>query len=355
MFNDLMQWIGRVFGFGKDALPKKSRWEGIPTTRSKARSTSAADPALPLGSRLRPQSGGYSLSVAQMEEVSRGLKDIPPLPQGVLQVMRELDSKEASAASVADAIGREPVMAASILRVANSEATGLRREITSVAEAVAYLGFSTTKTLFLRFKMSALFSSPGNKSGYDSERVWIHSIAVSQASEELARRAGGADSNLALTAGLLHDIGRFAINRQHPHGCAELWALEAQGEGLLERERRLFGADHAFIGSALAAEWKLPQDLVQMIRLHHVPPELLPTFETTVRRALLCVQIANQLVKFRHVYCSGMEIDQIPQTVAQELRLPEWPQLVADERLTRTIDRAILLNGGQSQPTAIAA
>ena len=355
MFNDLIQRFGQFFGLRGDRPPKKSRWEGIPQTARNQQPIAPAELALPLGARFRPQSSGYSLSVAQMDEVTNGLRDIPPLPQGMLQVMRELDSQEASAASVAEAIGREPVIAASILRVANSAAMGLRREINNVSEAIAYLGFSMTRTLFVRFKMGSLLSSRGSKSGYDSEKVWVHSVAVSQASEELARRAGSTDPDLALTGGLLHDIGRFAINRQYPHGCAQLWALEAQDEGLLERERRLFGADHAFIGSSLAAQWKLPQDLVQIIRLHHVPAELLPSMSSPVRRAMLCVQIANQLVKFRHAYCNAMEVDEISPEVSQQLGLPEWSQLLVDQRLNQIIDRAILLNGGQSPPSAVAA
>ena len=294
------------------------------------------------------------MSLAQMEQVSGALREIPPLPQGAMQVMRELDSTEASAASVAQAIGREPVMAASVLRIANSAALGLRREISSVSEAVAYMGFSTTKSLFLRLNMSAIM--PSRAGGvYDGEKLWAHVTAAAAAAEEIASRAGGVDPQLASTAGLLHDIGKLAINRQHAGEAGQFWLAPVEApESLLAREARLFGADHAFIGAALATEWGLPHALVEAIRLHHLPPERLLTLDAELRRPLLTVVIANQLVKYRHVYCDEMEIDEILPAVTHELGLPSWAQLLADSRLCEVIDRSILFNGG-TRPTSVAA
>jgi putative nucleotidyltransferase with HDIG domain len=318
-------------------------------------SATSFDGSLPLGSRFRPRPTGYSLSVGQMEEVSRGLRQIPPLPQGALQVMRELDSENASAASVAEVIAREPVMAASVLRISNSAALGLRREIANVAEAVAYLGFSTTKSLFLRLKMDAIMPATRTGRGYDSEKLWIHGMAVAQAAEEIARRAGGSDPQLALTAGLLHDIGKIAINSRDDSALDKLWPKEPDpAESILDRERRLFGADHAFIGAALATEWKLPGDLVEIIRLHHLPSDQEITLNPVARRALYSVYLANQLVKYRHVYCPGMEIDEVPEVVTAELGLPNWIALLKDERLSGTIQRTLMLNGA-SAPASVAA
>jgi putative nucleotidyltransferase with HDIG domain len=317
----------------------------------------SADPSvpLPLGARFRPRSEGYSMSLAQMEQVSEGIQRIPPLPQGAMQVMQELDSENASAASVARAIGREPVMAASVLRIANSSAMGLRREIASVSEAVAYLGLSTTKSIFLRLKMSTILPNRAGAGVYDPEKLWAHAIAVASAAEEIARRAGGIDPQLALTGGLLHDIGKLAINNQHATDGEKLWTdVVDPDESLPAREHRLFGADHAFIGAAMTTEWGLPHSLVEIIRLHHLPEAQLSAVEADVRRPLLAVIVANQLVKYRHVYCDEMEIDQIPPSVTQELGLAAWAELLADKRLCDLIDRSILLNGG-TRPSSVAA
>ena len=364
-FSDVIAWVADRFGrlVGRKVVTKPKG----PTAADRLRrewgenAAAGAPPAvdaavLPLGSRFRPRPAAYSMTLGQMEEVSRGLKQIPPLPEGVIQVMRELDSKEASAESVAAAIGREPVMAASILRIANSAAVGLRREVSNVSEAVAYLGFSTTKSLFLRLKMDALVPSNRGNNGYHADKLWVHALAVAQAAEDIARRAGGTDPQLALTAGLLHDIGKLAINNQFDSTVSQLWIEAAdKGRSILDRERELFGADHAFIGAALATEWKLPHDLTEIIRLHHLPVGVEIELAKIPRRALLCVYLANQLVKYRHVYCGDMEIDDVPAEITQELGLPDFFELAIDTRLRSLIDRAIAMNGGETAVVAAAA
>jgi putative nucleotidyltransferase with HDIG domain len=338
----------------RQSLPgRKAKLPGLSLLLSRAGDTEREDlpapfdGAPPLGSRFRPRPTGYSLSVGQMEEVNRGLRQIPPLPQGALLVMQELDSETASAASVAQVIAREPVMAASVLRIANSAALGLRREIANVSEAVAYLGFSTTKSLFLRLKMESILPRVPTGRGYDADKLWVHSMAVAQAAEEIARRAGGGDPQLALTAGLLHDIGKLAINSRDDAALGELWPENPDAsESIIDRERKLFGADHAFIGAALATEWKLPKDLSDIIRLHHLPVDQPVELGAVARKALFSVYLANQLVKYRHVYCPNMEIDEVPESLTEELGLPNWINLLQDQRLVGIIDRALQLNGG---------
>jgi putative nucleotidyltransferase with HDIG domain len=359
MTNILVQFW-KWLGGRKRSNPSAWRYSAELNSKSPAAPDSSSPPvseeALPLGSRYRRQSTEYSMTLGQEEELNRLLKSIRPLPQGALRVMQELETAGASAASVAKAIECEPVMAATMVRLSNSTAMGLRREITSVSDAVAYLGFSTTKSLLLRFNMEGLMpaSRPGH--GYDSGKLWVHGMAVAQVAEEVARRAGNTDPNLALTAGLLHDIGKLAINSKYSDALDQLWSPDADPEeGLLNRERRLFKADHAIIGGSLAREWKLPKDLVEIVRLHHMPGSNTAELEPQTRRALFSVHIANQLVKYRHVYCDGMEIDAVPQAMTSELGLPDWGSLLSDGRLCSIIDRVVLLNGGTITPAAAAA
>src|SRR5437588_477245 len=98
-----------------------------PASVSITSAAAAGQPAqLPLGARLRPSTGGYSLTMGQMEQVTSGLRQVAPFPQATLQVIAELDRAESSAASVAAIISRDPALAATVLRIANCAAMGLR-------------------------------------------------------------------------------------------------------------------------------------------------------------------------------------------------------------------------------------
>ena len=314
--------------------------------------------ATPLGARLRPSTQGYNITVGLMRDVATGLREIPPFPPALMQILQELDDAGSSAQSVADIIARDQSLAAMLLRIANSAAFGIEREITTISEAVAYLGFSTTKALFLRLRMGAMFPQTALTGCYDGKKLWSHSVAVAQSAEELARRAGGTNPHLALTAGLLHDIGKMAINTRFPDSVRELWAPESADESFLSRERRLFGADHAAIGAHLATEWKLPRELCEMIRLHHLPDGPPAHLHSATRRAMYAVFVANQLVKYCHVYCSHMEIDPIPDFVAAELKLPAEPDKLLDDAVRQKIQVAVSLTRRSSsapRPGAAAA
>jgi putative nucleotidyltransferase with HDIG domain len=308
--------------------------------------------APPQGARMRPQTPSLQVAGALLDDVARGLERVPPFPHAVLQIMGELDSAGSSAKSVAEILSTEPVLTAALLRIANSAQAGLRRNIVTVADAVAYLGFSTVKALLLRLRVGSLFREAAVGGAYDSQKLWTHSMAVAQVAEELAMRAGRADPQLALTAGLLHDIGKVAINSQFPETVGELWkgSTAAADESFLARERRLFGADHAAIGGHLARNWRLPAELVEMVRLHHLPAGEALDVPAETRRALFAVYVANQLVKYAHVYCEDMEIDIIPGPVMTELGLPTETERLLDGRMKRIIERATALGAGATEP-----
>lgn len=341
-------------------LMNKRRRRRVANATRTAPSTKAADTiahglATPLGARLRPSAEGYNITVGLMGEVARGIQEVAPFPPALMEVMQELDSAGASAQTVAAIVSRETVLAATLLRIANSAAFGMQREIVTIADAVAYLGFSTTKALFLRLKVDTIFPQISASGCYDAKKLWSHSVAVAQTADELARRAGGCDPHLALTAGLLHDIGKMAINSRFPASVRELWAQESAQESFLSRERRLFGADHAAIGGHLGKQWKLPQDLTDMIRLHHLPSDQPITLRAPVKRALYAVFVANQIVKYCHVYCSQMEIDPIPAEVACELGLPAEPEKLLDDRMRQKIHVAVSLNRRAPERASAAA
>ncbi|HEY7116171.1 MAG TPA: HDOD domain-containing protein [Tepidisphaeraceae bacterium] len=313
--------------------------------------TIAAPPGgmeLPANSRLRPADAMAPIDdhPALMDDVVRGLEQIPPLPKAAHAVLRELDAAGSSARSVGEIVATDPVIGAAVLRVVNSAANALRRKVLTVKEAVAYLGFANVRSIVMKLKVSQLFRPPSGKTlCYDAEALWQHSMAVAQVADHLAKRTNKADPDLASTLGLLHDIGKLAINSQFPNKVSQLWRpaglIGGSGESWLARERRLFGADHAFMGAFLAARWRLPEEIADAIRLHHLPPELsLESVAEPVRRAVQVVHVANQLVKYRHVYCADMEIDALNPALLAELGLPEQIEEIFDPKIERAIAAA---------------
>lgn len=304
----------------------------------------------PAGARFRTTTDEL-MNGPIVAEIARGLETIPPLPRALHLILRELNNAGSTAKSVAGIVGTEQVLSAALLRVVNSAASGLRREILTIDQAVTYLGFSTVRSLVVRLQMGGLMPSRSAGGAYDAEKLWMHSVAVSQVAEHLASRVRDVDPWLCSTIGLLHDIGKLAINSQFPQQVTKLWDRSgaAADESFLARERRLFGADHAFLGAYLASRWQLPRELTEAIRLHHLPTEQShDLLRPDVLRAVRVAHVANQLVKYSHVYCEDMEIDIIHSELLASLGLPPALENLLDPKVKGVIERVTKLGSAVS-------
>lgn len=274
-----------------------------------------------------------------LPEVRQGLELLPPLPVVVTELLREIQNSNSTAASVAEIAASDPSLAASLLRAVNGAAFGLSRKVTSVAEAVSYLGFGVVRSLVVQLRLEQVMPLRSPAAALAAEDLWIHSLAVSYIADALAQRVPHVDCGFVATLGLLHDIGRLAIISQFPDR-----SIPTAGESRLDRERAAFGADHAVIGAMLALRWKLPADLTQAIRWHHAPDQAFePNDPIGVRKAIHLVHVADQLAKYCFAYSTDMEIDPILPGSAEMLRLPTSVSKLLDAKVREAAAKAILL------------
>jgi putative nucleotidyltransferase with HDIG domain len=276
--------------------------------------------------------GGYKIRVPRKDDVhtsigemmpsiKEGLNLVPPLPHVVAELLKEIQDPNATAATVGEIASSDPAMAASMIRTVNSAAFGLSRKITSVAEAVNFLGFTSVKSMVLRLQLEQTLGGVA-KGNEDVEDLWIHSLVVSYIADVLARKVPGVDKGFVSTLALLHDIGKLVVQTQFPHEAAQLRGT-SPGESPLQREVRILGVDHATLGANLSAKWGLPADLVQAIRFHHTPDRAFePGDPKPLHQAMFLVQIANQLSKYVYVYQDETEIDAIDDAAYDLLNFP---------------------------------
>lgn len=298
----------------------------------------------PRGAVVRPRAAVDRERVTSVfAPIRQGLAEVPPLPHVVRELMRELSDPSSNARSVARIAASDPALAASLIRTVNSAALGVRRKVTSVAEAVSYLGYSLVRSLVVRMRLQQVMPTRPGQAAYDAEDLWVHSLAVAYAAEALADRCPGVDKAFVCTLGLLHDIGKLAINSYFPASAAEIRTTcpDHPGESFLDRERRILGADHAEIGAMLATHWKLPADLVEAIRWHHSPADAPETLGEGVRTATILVHVANQLAKYCYVYSEDMEIDIVGDELLRDAGLPGPLTRLLNQRVRNGISRAI--------------
>jgi putative nucleotidyltransferase with HDIG domain len=142
------------------------------------------------------------------------------------------------------------------------------RRITSIDQAVSYLGLSAVRALVLSAEIFELWSTKATT--LDLERLQQHCHVTMGVAHTLTAGTPLADD--ALLAALLHDIGYWVLVHERPRELeqARVRAVE-RAIPMHESERQTIGASHAEIGAYLLGIWGLPYRIVEAVAHHHTP------------------------------------------------------------------------------------
>ena len=114
------------------------------------------------------------------------------------------------------------------------------------------------------------------ESGYSMRRggLYQHSLGVASIAKILALHTGKTNPDSAYTAGLLHDIGKVVLDQYVTKSLPLFYqSVCARDRDFVELEQEFIGTDHQKVGRRLAVNWNLPENLAEVIALHHFPEE----------------------------------------------------------------------------------
>lgn len=200
------------------------------------------------------------------------LRELPSLPQVVLDLQNALAREDVSIDDIATTVSHDQALAAKTLRLANCSFYGVPNRVVSIRQAIGILGMRSVSTLLTAAAVSDRFTRVACK-GFDLRRYWRHSIATALCAREIARERH-IDADTAFTAGLLHDLGRLALASQAPADLERVYLhRQAQDCQMLDAERAVLGTDHSDLGAEIAKKWHFGLPVSQAIQFHHAPPE----------------------------------------------------------------------------------
>nr|WP_315213722.1 HDOD domain-containing protein [uncultured Duganella sp.] len=204
------------------------------------------------------------------DDVVRNLDDLPSLPAVVMELLNSIDQDDVDISVLARKVSHDQALTAKTLRLANSSLYGLQVKVTTIQQAITYLGFQTTRNLITAAAITGCFAE-GHCPGFDHKAFWRHSIATAACAKVLARQMRF-NQDYAFTAGLLHDIGRLVLVSCFPNQYAITLAYREEHDCyLLEAERKVLGVDHVDAGMALAEHWNFSDTMRLAIGGHHDP------------------------------------------------------------------------------------
>lgn len=204
------------------------------------------------------------------DDVVQNLDDLPSLPVIVMELLNSIDAEEVDIAVLARKVAQDQALTAKTLRLANSALYGLQVRITTIQQAITYLGFQTARNLITAAALTGCFAE-NRCAGFSHPSFWRHSIATAICARVLARHLRF-NQDYAFTAGLLHDVGRLVLVSSFPDHYARVIAWHgAHDTPWLDAERAVLGIDHVDAGLALAEHWNFSDTMRCAIGHHHAP------------------------------------------------------------------------------------
>jgi putative nucleotidyltransferase with HDIG domain len=246
------------------------------------------------------------MSAVLPEQLAGAMDDLPSLPAVVMELLNSIDQEDVDIAVLAKKVSHDQALTAKTLRLANSSAFGLQLKVTTIQQAITYLGFQATRNMITAAALTGCFAE-NRCAGFDHKAFWRHSIATASCARILARQLR-LNQDIAFTAGLLHDIGRLVLVSSFPDKYAQAIEYRKRADcTLLEAERAVLGADHMTAGAALARHWNFSETMTLPIALHHEPESKGAGFLTAI------VHVANAMV---HALDIGGDKDEIAPAVS---------------------------------------
>lgn len=182
---------------------------------------------------------------------------LPTLPEVALKIRDAVEKDNHSAAEIAELLAQDSALSARLLQLANSPLYRTRNEVDSLQQAITRLGVRIVKDLVVMLAIKQAFNTTNKEIEQQFREIWQTSIDVAAISRVLAKTQSGLDTEQAVLAGLIHNIGTLPIielaNRQP--------TLIGDTANLLEIIRKIQGP----LGEKILSFWNFPQALIDVV------------------------------------------------------------------------------------------
>lgn len=205
-----------------------------------------------------------------LEAIIGEIEELPTLHQVAVRILQIIDNPKSTVADINRVVTQDPALASKILKVVNSAYVGLTNKVSNLQQAIVLLGFNMIKGMALSVSVFDVFTETAEGDDLFRRDFWMHSIATAALCRQTAQKVGGADPEVAFVLGLIHDIGKLVLDiYAHEEWRQILTVVKSERVPFFQAEKKVLETDHADLGSWLAQNWKLSDDLVLGIRGHH--------------------------------------------------------------------------------------
>jgi HD-like signal output (HDOD) protein len=206
-------------------------------------------------------------------QLVRAAESLDPVPMSVSRLVAVVARDHWAFSEVEQVISLDQSLTGRLLQVANSAASATLIPIGTVKDAIIRVGVGPVLSFSMACCIGPQFKRALPEYGLSEGDLWRHSVASSLAAEIIMAMAPNPVPPEAVTAALVHDVGKLVLARFLTPDLLQAMA-EARDRGddqSMQAEIDVLGVHHGQLGGLIARNWNLPDRMAEAVTHHHSP------------------------------------------------------------------------------------
>jgi len=186
---------------------------------------------------------------------------LPTLPEVALKIREVVESENASAQEISETLTQDASLSARLIQVANSPLYRSRNPIDDLQMAVTRLGIRLVRDLVISLAMKQIFQATSDVLDEEFRKTWNTAVEVAAICRMMATTVPGINSEQALLAGLVHNIGALPI-----------LVMAEDDDDLFQDAEALSGIIDELqgrVGEMILKSWNFPEPMIEVVRESH--------------------------------------------------------------------------------------
>ncbi|GAB5466409.1 MAG: HDOD domain-containing protein [Candidatus Kapaibacteriales bacterium] len=201
-----------------------------------------------------------------IEKIISRIEEFPTLSTIYNTLSQKMEDDLATATDIASIISSDQSSTIKILKAVNSPIYGLRGNVTSIDQAVVYLGYNEIKNLVLALSVIETFAGKELEEHITAKDFWSFSIATGILCRKIGISVRAKNIEEYFIAGILHCIGRLVFLNSIPDIYSKvLDEAKNSKKNTKEIEKKEIGMSHTVAAQLLFEKWRIPKVLQQAV------------------------------------------------------------------------------------------
>ncbi|MEQ1665912.1 MAG: HDOD domain-containing protein [Bdellovibrionales bacterium] len=203
------------------------------------------------------------------QNILQKFEEFPSLPAIVYELSQIINDPMSSTNEVERVMLQDLGMTTKVLKLANSAYYAIPGGVSSLARAIAFIGFDTIHQLVLSSSIIKSLEIKDNAK-FSASEFWRHSLGVAIAAETIGKHVNHPSPSDLFTGGLIHDMGKivlYVVSSESLIYIAE--ECSKTKKSFLSVEEEIGQIPHTELGKLLAEKWRLPKSMQVASKYHH--------------------------------------------------------------------------------------